>query len=825
MRIRTRLILGFLSIAVLTSFSGYIDIQYGRQIKQAFTQIEREEIPSLNHLLELTAVARQASIKAMEFSARGNPEDRQKSEEAILKVKGQISSYNNIEIHVDDTKKAHLIKVADTFIFELDRYLNISDGSAKSSIVTEEAELHQARKKLIIVINQMGIADNNTPLSLYYEKIKSEARKISVKAIEYHLRGSEKDRLKTSDSIETLNTLAKELDNSTSDIKSSTYAIQDGITHYISIAEKFLDTISDSQHSLNEIYKQEKSVHQARRALIHTLYPLIQSEYDELAKAESIAHDAIAGATRVAIISAVLATATALFLGFYLARSISKPVIKLTMAAQEIGSGNLDSKIDISTHDEIGDLANSFKHMSCDLKNARNDLLKTNAILENEMTDKNHLFQELQHRNMEMEQHQEALLNWAKVDYLNLEHAIRSATEISANTIGASRVSVWLYTSDQRAIICKDLYIRDKGVHESGLLLQASEYPSYFKALNENRTLAITDARSSPETREFTNTYLEPLGITSMMDVPIRREGQIIGVVCHEHTGPIREWSLEEQDFAASISSTVSLALEADKRKKAELLLQAHLDELEVIVDKRTAELKSVNQELDSFSYSVSHDLRSPLRAINGFSKALMEDYAEQLDTTAKDYLNRIGVNASRMSQLIDDLLKLSRLNQESLNVKPINLSLIATSILDDLIANSPDRDVSINVHDTEMTTCDPDLIRVALQNLLDNAWKYTANTMNATIEFGMIHENFENIYFVKDNGAGFDMDYASKLFGAFQRLHGKEFEGTGIGLATVQRVIHRHGGRIWADANIDTGATFYFTLGNQANLQDTTIS
>jgi light-regulated signal transduction histidine kinase (bacteriophytochrome) len=234
----------------------------------------------------------------------------------------------------------------------------------------------------------------------------------------------------------------------------------------------------------------------------------------------------------------------------------------------------------------------------------------------------------------------------------------------------------------------------------------------------------------------------------------------------------------------------------------------------ENLAEKHAEELAAVNRELEAFSYSVSHDLRAPLRSIDGFSLALLEDYADNLDDTGMDYLRRVRTGTQRMGHLIDDLLKLSRVTSGKINLEKIQLSKLAEDILDNFKQNEPQHQVEIDIQPDLRAYADLGLIRVALENLLGNAWKYSANQPNAQIQFGCVKQDHQRVYYVRDNGVGFDMQYATKLFGAFQRLHkAGEFEGSGIGLATVQRIIHRHGGKIWAQSEPDKGATFYFTL------------
>lgn len=295
--------------------------------------------------------------------------------------------------------------------------------------------------------------------------------------------------------------------------------------------------------------------------------------------------------------------------------------------------------------------------------------------------------------------------------------------------------------------------------------------------------------------------------------------GQIIGVSQPQLSGPI--WALcnaypvrNSQGRIEQVVVTFTNITEQKQAQEAVRLLNASLEQR--VLD-RTAELEAANRELEAFSYSVSHDLRSPLRAMDGFSMALLEDNAGNLDATSQDYLHRIRAGSQRMAGLIDDLLSLAHLSREPLRHERVDLSALAREIGAELEQQNPGRSVELVVAPALVAMADERMLRVVLTNLLGNAWKFTGHQPRARIEVGTREQSGEQVFFVSDNGAGFDPAYAGKLFGAFQRLHStQEFKGNGIGLALVQRIVRRHGGRVWAEGAVGQGATFHFTLGKK---------
>jgi PAS domain S-box-containing protein len=269
-------------------------------------------------------------------------------------------------------------------------------------------------------------------------------------------------------------------------------------------------------------------------------------------------------------------------------------------------------------------------------------------------------------------------------------------------------------------------------------------------------------------------------------------------------------------DGAGRPYAVCGISTDITDRTRAEAEVRRLNAELEGRVRERTAELEASTLELDAFAYSVSHDLRAPLRSLDGFSQVLLDDYGDVLDDTGKDYLGRLQANAGRMAQMIDDLLDLSRASRVELSRRDVDLAEIARSVVAELREGDPDRadTTTVIIADGLHGAGDPHLLRLVLMNLIGNAWKFTAKRAAATVEVGASDSDGERVYFVRDNGAGFNMEYAGKLFEPFQRLHTRgDFDGSGLGLAIVQRILRRHGGRIWASGEPDHGAVFYFTL------------
>lgn len=334
--------------------------------------------------------------------------------------------------------------------------------------------------------------------------------------------------------------------------------------------------------------------------------------------------------------------------------------------------------------------------------------------------------------------------------------------------------------------------------------------------VSRERAIGTLRARLAPAGRSMLNAFVT------------EKEPPLVVAVSLGEEEALAEW---QREVAISIATFVLTALicatvigllfrEIDARSQAQERAAAS-ETARRVAEARAAladELKRKNEELETFAYSVSHDLRAPLRGIDGFSKLLLDGHANALDATARDYLNRVRAAARRMGELIDGLLELSRVSRSELARQTINLSALARSVADDLTVREPDRPVQFAVQEDLVVEADGKMMRSVLENLLGNAWKFTSKTPAARIEFGAERRPSGLAYFVRDNGAGFDMAHQANLFRPFQRLHSqRDFPGTGIGLATVRRVIERHGGRIDAESHVGHGATFFFTIGAQA--------
>ena len=439
-----------------------------------------------------------------------------------------------------------------------------------------------------------------------------------------------------------------------------------------------------------------------------------------------------------------------IFLLAFLAVRITQNLRKLTFAVSSLSPKGEILDVDISSKDEVGGLSVAFK----------------------EMTQK--LQQREQERDSAARATQESDDRYKRlVENLSSEYFF-----YSHDTDG-----VFFYVSESISDVL--------GYTQNDFL---THYRTYLtdNLINKNLITRGNDGQATQRHPPFVISIYHKDGSERMLEVSespvIDGNGNIIAMegIAHDITSHLRE---------------------ADE-------LRQHRDNLEILITNRTVELETTNNELESFCYSVSHDLRAPLRSINGFSNVLLEDYEDTLDETGRDHLKRITLGTERMSRLIDDLLNLSRITRYTMDIQPVNLTKIANEIIQTLRESDPKRSIDIELEDDLHTRGDKNLLTIALTNLIDNAWKYTGKCDNATMNIRSEITDGTRVISITDNGAGFNTEYSDKLFTPFQRLHGvDEFPGSGIGLSTVHRIITRHHGKIWASSTLGKGATFYFTL------------
>lgn len=529
----------------------------------------------------------------------------------------------------------------------------------------------------------------------------------------------------------------------------------------------------------------------------------------KLDQAEAFAPVDVFGTSLLLIGGIALLLSSGLAVG--LANTITRPILALQTGVMRFGQGELEIRLPETSRDELGLLAHEFNMMANAIATKETLLQNYARELEERVTERTSQLAFLAEASRLLAEsfdyltrlHELAQLavpkiaDWCTVDILEEDGLLHRLAVVHMDPAKVE----FAYELQQRYPPDPDA---SRGVYH---VLRTGQAEMYAEITDEMLVALVKD--------EEQLTIVRALGLKSAMTVPLLAHGKALGTITFVMAESGRHYGVNDLALAEDLARRTALLIDNAKLYKQSQHLNA---ELEQRVIERTAQLAVINKELEAFSYSVSHDLRAPLRSLDGFSQALQEDYAEVLDEVGQGFLQRIRASSQRMGQLIDDLLMLSQLTREEIRQEPVDLSALVQHITADLREIYPERAVDMVIQPSSIVYGDTRLLRVVLVNLLSNAWKFTARIAHARIEFGMISQNGIPVYFLRDNGAGFDMAYADKLFGAFQRLHkSNEFEGTGIGLATVQRIIHRHGGQIWAEGAVDQGATFYFSLQNKS--------
>jgi len=478
--------------------------------------------------------------------------------------------------------------------------------------------------------------------------------------------------------------------------------------------------------------------------------------------------------------------------------------------------------------DEVGLLVEAFNEMLEQIQQRDSALVKANEQLEarvdertvelsaanekltREIAIRKEAERVLKQRAERIVHHQRTLVRLSKYNNDDLACIIKKMNEETAATLSAERVSLWLLSDDATELVSQDLYRRSTKVHEAGPRIRAADYPAYMQAIESSRIVAANDAREDARTLEFSGNYLVPLGIVSMMDVPIRLHAKLLGIIRCEHIGTPRIWSLEEQDFAASLADMIALQMEASERRKAERALarvNKHLAET-------VRELRRSNKELQDFAYVTAHDLKAPLRGIGTLADWIASDYADKFDEQGHEQLSLLKGRVSRMSELIDSILHYSEIGRTSKCRESVDLQALVPEVITHLAP--PDHiDIIVDEGFPQLVFEKVRLFQI-FQNLIGNAIKYM-DKPQGRIRVSCITDEQFWIFSVSDNGPGISEKYFEKIFQMFQTLTRRDdLESTGIGLSVVKKIVELHGGTVWVESQVGEGTTFSFTLPRQ---------
>jgi PAS domain S-box-containing protein len=405
--------------------------------------------------------------------------------------------------------------------------------------------------------------------------------------------------------------------------------------------------------------------------------------------------------------------------------------------------------------------------------------------------------------------HHNTLLKLANIPEQDLDSLLRTITEQDAEVLDIAQVGIWFFNPDRTEIVCRDLFIKAQKTHEAGHSLKICDYPHYFKAMENSRTVAANNALTDPRTCKLAESYLKPNGITSMIDVPIRLHGRIMGLICHEHIGLAREWSSTEQDFAASIADMIALKLEAAERSKAEQALEKLNKDLEDAIQ----ELSRSNRQLQDFVHIAAHDLKTPVRGIGTLADWIISDYGDHFDEQGREQIRLLKTRVIRIDKLIDGMLQFSKLARTKEKERQVNLNAMLSDIIREI---TPPDNVKIAMDSLPGVACEYEHLELVFQNLLTNAVSFMDKT-KGLIKVGCVEQGDFWKFYVCDNGPGIEQRYFDKIFRIFQTLPRKdEPETAGTGLAVAKKIIELYGGKIWVESQPGSGSTFFFTFPRQ---------
>ncbi len=732
MRIRDRLQISFIVLALAFGVIGYFEHEQITEMASSFRSLEAQRAPALTALLEMIAATRRASIKAMEYSMRGNAKDRVKTQEALSQMDERLTQYRALAAGVEDADDQLLVASKQQFTDIVNSYLEITEGAAVAAVLGQQEDLHQRRSDLVAVINRiMSQLSEEQHYDLVL--IKSEARKVSIKIVEYGLRGNASDREKALEAMNLLDTAEANFIAAADIDADSIENLAAAVGDYLDTSRNYLDSLSARRYAVDDMYQKEVELHAARKDLIQTLYPLIDRQYDVLEQAARATSVDIEQVGRLQTYSIVAVVLLAILIAVLLARSISSPLNQLAQLVSRFGKGESIKPEQIPTRGarELRELGGAVADMIRERETLHDSLQQSEAYLR-------------------------TIINtlpdpvWVK----DRDGVYLSFNRRFENSLGASETEIIGNTN-------YDFFDSDEAdrFREQDREVMDSGKPKIYEE-------QVTFADDGHE--ELLETIKTPI---------FDSEGKVVGVL--------------------------AVARDITERKQSERDREHLIEELE-----------ARNIELERFVYTVSHELKSPLVTIANFAGMLGKNVKTGDVERLENDIQRITSAVGTMSLLLDNLLEMSRLGRVVNTPEEIALDDLVRDVVEDASLQHADRDISLSVSlDLNKVFGDQVRLREVLQNLVENAIKFSGDQERIRVEIGSRDNGEEVVCYVRDNGRGIDPSYHEKIFGLFERLD-PDVEGTGIGLALSHRIVELHGGRLWVESDgRGSGSTFLFAL------------